>query len=51
MLTKYLNICAKICHKAKLQAFVKMLNADDPQPTKSFPKQKDLSRIEQRYVG
>jgi len=26
-------------------------NADDLQPTKNFPKQKDLSRTEQRYVG
>jgi len=33
-------ICVKICHEAKLQTFVK--GADDPQPSKSFPKQKDL---------
>jgi len=26
-------------------------NADDPQPTKNVPKQKDLSRTEQRYFG
>jgi len=25
--------------------------ADEPQPTKIFPKHKDLSRTEQRYVG
>jgi len=26
-------------------------NADDPQPTRNFPKQKDLSRTEQSYVS
>ena len=26
-------------------------NADDPQPTKHFPRQQDLSGTEQRYIG
>jgi len=45
---KYL-IYVKICQEAKAANLCQ--NGDDPQPTKKFMKQKDLSRTEQCYVG
>jgi len=50
ILTKYQKVCVKIFHEEKLQAFVK-LQITRNQLVKNFPKKKNLSRAEQRYVS
>jgi len=43
---------SSLCYHLPWSKFARLFqNADDPQRTKNFPKQKDLSRNEQRYVG